>query len=196
VPRVGKAQWEAWREDAELLLACPLYPFKYFDALHLTTSSYRWLGQMIGKVAYLSGYMGKLWKPLSPLSARVRPGNILTIKMHVPVWPLVIDTTLVPEATDYGFRVRDDTGELTVTNVAIVNGDTVRMKLNRTLGSTPMVEYAWRDDPVDGGEGNFDAAGTHAIRGNIRDSDGSKAVYGDAFPLHNWLVRFEMAITT
>lgn len=195
LPIVGKAQAEAFLEDAEMVLAGPLYPFKYADSLHLTETSYRWLGQMLGKVCYLHGYMGKAWKPLHPLSARLRTNNTVIVKLSVPQPPIVLDTTTVPAATNNGFRVRDDGGEITVSSVAVVNGDTVRLKLASTPGTNPKVEYAWRDHPVDGGNGNYDAAGTHAIRGNIRDSDPSLGVYGPAFPLWNWLVRFEMAIT-
>ncbi len=195
IPVVGKAQWEAFQEDAEMVLACPLYPFKYVDALHLTDASYKHLGQMLGKVCYLVGYMGKAWKPLYPLSALLRTGNVVTVKMSVPRGPLVLDTVNVPAATNHGFRVFDAAGEITISSVAIVNGDTVRLTLASTPGASPVVEYAWRNDPVNGDVGNYDGLGTHAIRGNIRDSDASLGVYGAAFPLWNWLVRFSKPIT-
>lgn len=195
IPVVGKAQWEAFQEDAELLLACPQYQFPYADNLHLTDFGYRWLGQTLGKVAFLTGYMGRAWKPLHPLSAKQRAGNVLTVKFFVPRPPIVLDTTTLLAATNMGFRVFDDTGELTVSAVGVVNQDTVKMQLNRALGVNPRVEYAWRDDPVNGGAGNFNGLGTHAIRGNLRDSDASVAAYGAAFPLWNWCVRFSLNIT-
>jgi hypothetical protein len=161
----------------------------------MTSASVKWFGQQVGKVAYLASYLGRVWKPLHPLSARLRTGNIVTIKLHVPAPPIVLDTTTVPTATNHGFRVRDSSGEIAISSVAAVNGDTIRLVLATTPGTSPTVEYAWRDHPVDGGVGNFDGNGTHAIRGNVRDSDSSAGVYGPAFPLWNWLVRFEMAIT-
>jgi hypothetical protein len=194
-PIVGKAQWEAWQEDPEIVLVGPLYPYKYTDSLHMTSQATKWFGQQAGKVAYLVGYLGRTWKPLHPLSARLRTSNVVTIKLHVPAPPIVLDTTTVPAGTNFGFRVFDATGEIAITSVAIVNGDTVRLKLASTPGASPKVEYAWRDDPVNGGAGNFDGNGTHAIRGNVRDSDPTRAVYGPGFPLWNWLVRFEMAIS-
>ena len=195
IPVAGKAQWEAWREDPEILLAGPLYPYKYVDALHPNSAGIKWFGQQAGKVAYLATYLGRSWKPLHPLSVKVRAGNVLTVKLHVPAPPIVLDTTTVPAAPNYGFRVFDATGELTVSNVQVVNADTISMTIDRALAASPMLEYAWRDDPVNGGAGNYDGLGTHAIRGNIRDSDASVAVYGSSFPLWNWLVRFELPIT-
>lgn len=64
LPVVGKGQWEAFQEDAELVLACPQYQFAYADGQHLTDLGYRWLGQTLGKVCFLVGYMGRPWKPL------------------------------------------------------------------------------------------------------------------------------------
>jgi hypothetical protein len=195
MPNIGKAQWEAWQEDPELLLAAPLYQFPYADSVHLTAEGYKWLGQMLGKVCALAGYMGKTWTPLHPVSASLRTSNVVMVKLSVPLPPIVLDTTTITAATNYGFRVFDSTGEITISEVAVVNGDTVRLKLAATPGSSPVVEYAWRDDPIDGGAGNYDAAGTHAIRGNIRDSDASRAAYGAVFPLWNWLVRFSIPLT-
>ncbi|MCB1485612.1 MAG: collagen-like protein [Hyphomicrobiaceae bacterium] len=196
IPKVGEAQWQAWQEDAECLLACPLYPFPYASALHLTPPGYRWLGQMLGKVCYQAGYLGEVWKPLHPISASLRAGNVVTVKLHVPRPPVVIDTSTIPAANNYGFRVFDVGGEVSVSDVALINGDTVRLVLAATPGASPVVEYAWRDDPTNGGVGNFDGLGTHAIRGNIHDSDDSVAAYTDqTYPLWNWLVRFQIPIS-
>ncbi len=196
VPQVGRAQWEAFQDDGELILACPQYAFPYADGTHLTNAGYKWLGQMLGKIAYLVGVMGKPWKPLHPLSAKARTGNVVTLKMHVPSGSLVLDTTTIPAAAQMGFRVFDAAGEPAINSVSIINRDTVRLVLSRALSGAATVEYAWRDDPVNGGQGNYAGTGVHAIRGNIRDSDASKAAYTDAaYPLWNWLVRCSIAVT-
>ena len=114
-----------------------MYPFKYVDALHPDSAGIKWFGQQAGKVAYLATYLGQAWKPLHPLSAMLRTGNVVTVKLNVPAPPIVLDTTTVPATANYGFRVFDAAGEIAIASVAMVNGDTIRLKLASTPGANP-----------------------------------------------------------
>lgn len=195
VPVVAAAQLAAALADPEIVLVGPMYYIPYEDAVHPTDLGARWFGQMVGKVLHRVVYRGEVWEPLRPLSAKVYGANNIIVRLKVPFGPVVLDTTTVPASTDYGFVVRDGSGVVPISSIAVVGGSAVRLALGRPLSGSATIEYAWRDHPTDGGNGNYAGNGVHAIRGNFRDSDPTVAAYGSSFPLWNWLVRFSIAVT-
>ena len=89
------AQWKAALDyPGDIICAGPNYYYPYVsDALHLTTSGYKQLGEKYAKVYYEKVILGNDWQPLQPTSVEAT-GKVITVNFHVPVSPLVWDTEL------------------------------------------------------------------------------------------------------
>lgn len=188
--RMAQVHLELSLELDDYVLACPMYQFDYsgnINQVHLTASDSRTVGAYFG-IAYKKSVIdGVKFKPLMPVKIS-HMGKSVYIKLHVPRAPLAIDTDWVSENTDYGFRVFDGVGKLTITEVKLVQGDTIKITCAEQVPTSFTVDYAlFSDDPVKETGRNFGA------RGNIRDSQGDDYTfndYGTDRKLHNWLVLF------
>ena len=105
--------------------------------------------------------------------------------MHVPVPPLVMDTTLVSDPGKNGFAWADDGPSTpTIESVVITGPDTVVITLSAApTGAKPRLRYAFTG--VSGALGGP----TTGPRGNLRDSDATPSPEG--YKLYNWCVHFE-----
>ena len=115
------AQWKVGVDHpADFVCVGPHYPYESADGTHLVTEGYRQLGEKFGQVYFERVVLGRDWQPLQPTGVE-RSGRVITVHFHVPVRPLVWDTTLeqphqnkFPQwASGKGFEVRAGT-----TNVA------------------------------------------------------------------------------
>jgi hypothetical protein len=101
--------------------------------------------------------------------------------VHVPVAPLVIDTTLVASIANSGFTYSG----ANITNVSITDtgaGDntaTIEITIDADAGGT--LGYAYQNNAVDVRIGP-----TAGPRGNIRDSDPFETL-NDSTAIPNWL---------
>lgn len=165
------------------------------DYVHLSVRGQQMDGEY-AKKAWLRTVFGKSrWEPLRPLTA-VRSAANIDVTFNVPVGSLVLDTTTVTEraGTVKGFEFVDDSGATpTISSVTILDTDTVRI----TLASTPTgtqasqkVRYALNGHD---GVGSFTA--DEMARGNLRDSDTTRAVFDPSLTLYNWCVPFEKTVT-
>lgn len=160
----------------QVVLVGPKYHLPYNGALHLTDDGYRHMGEDYAKAYRKIVLQGQTWEPLRPQSV-TRSGAVITAQFHVPVPPLVFDTTIVTAATNQGFSYVDDSGATpTITNVAIVSADTVEITLSAAPVVTGQLRYAMDDV-------------TPRPRGNLRDSDATTSRHG--YDLYNWCVHFE-----
>lgn len=192
-PEIPHAQLKAANLNRSIKMACATYVMPYnSDGIHMPPNSYRWLGAYFGKVMDWMLTTGRTdWKPVQP-EAIYRNGRVITVKFHVPVKPLVFDTTLVTNPGNYGFKVFNSANvEQTISSVSIVNGDTVKIVLSAAPTSNITVKYAQ-------GTGNDTNAGpTTGARGNLRDSDATVAklldlTTGQPYPLQNWCPIFSL----
>jgi hypothetical protein len=120
---------------------------------------------------------GKPWEPLRP-KAITRAGNVVTIRYHVRVPPLVIDTTRITDPGFYGFQYRDDgASPPEIQSVALAGTDGVAITLTGPPNPGARIVYA---------------IGQIRPRGNIRDSDPTASRHG--YPLFNWSVSFDEAV--
>lgn len=182
------AQLWASETSRALTLVCPKYFLTYSDGVHLTAGSYRHLGEYYGKALKRVLVDHAAWDPLKPVKI-TRNGATITVDFVVPVPPLAIDTTRVLAQTNYGFEYADDTSSATISNVAIVDADTIAITLSTTpTGANPRLRYAYTG--VSGSWAGCNQAGS--ARGNIRDSDATQSLYGNN--LNNWLVHFDHPI--
>ena len=158
---------------------------------HFTSDSQDWLGAYFG-VAYKRAVIdGDGFEPLKPTKAS-HSGKILYVKFNVPQRPLVFDTERLTEAPNKGFKLyaADDT-EKTITDVAIISPDTVKIVCADDVLSTDRLTY-----------GDITTDGTiQELRnnhGNLRDSQGGYIQYesgtGTTLPLHNWCVIFDKTV--
>ena len=184
--QVHLAQLAAAQQDDDIFLVSPCYFMPSADGTHLTAESYAWLGHYFGR-AYKQIVSGKKPKWINPISATART-TTLTIKFDVPVSPLRFDSTTLPNTTDKGFKVVDDTGTLTLSNIIVINSDSVQITLNRALGANPVVRYA------------LDYLGTgcqftNGASGNLCDSDLSTVTINSSVkPMFNVCPHFKLNI--
>jgi hypothetical protein len=181
---IGLAQLDL-HTDGVTSLACPTYQFDYLGAtnVHLTAESSKWLGAYYGKVYKRVVVEQQPWEPLRPMGV-TRQGSIITIALEPEVGPVVIDTTQVAAAANYGFQLRDSVGTaLTISSVSVV-GNNIKIIAAAPVPAGAQLRYAV--DSADGLLGRLVGP-----RGNIRDS--APEVFdpsGINKPLHNWLVMF------
>lgn len=185
---IANAQLDAHvRAPGKVVLVTPGYPFPFAsDCLHYTSHSNRRLGEYFAK-AYLKHVLdGKAWEPVRPTSV-TRVGNVLTVRFAVPAPPLTLDTTLVTNPGNYGFRYLDSAGTPAITSVAVTAPDTVTITLAATpTGTNRRLTYA-QNAPSPACPGP-----TQGPRGNLRDSDATPSLYG--YSLYNWAVHFDVAV--
>jgi len=170
----------------KLVLVGAKYHLPYVaDGVHLTSEGYRHMGEDYAKVYRRVVLEGKAWEPVRPSNVS-RAGAVVTVKMHVPVPPLVIDTTLVTDPGKNGFEWKDDgPGTPTIASVAVTGPDTVVVTLSATpTGANGRLRYAFT--------GTSGALGGPATgpRGNLRDSDATPSPEG--YKLYNWCVHFDV----
>lgn len=181
---VAQAQIEAARETENIFIAFPTYFIPHnADTIHFSNVGHRLAGHYVARVYHKTVVAGKQWLPLDLVSA-VCESTTLELKFFVPVKPLQLGATLFPLVTDYGFKVVDDTGTLSLSDFKIINGDTVQITLNRALGDNPKIRYGL--DYAASGI-NFADSG-----GNLHDSAlGATTISGTTYKLHNACVLFE-----
>jgi len=188
--KVAQFQLDAHvRAPGKVVLVGPSYhlPTDQNDCRHFTNHGERRLGEYFAKVYARVIFEGRPWEPLRPTEV-TRDGAVITVRFHVPVPPLVIDTERVAEVASYGFTYTDGSGAPpAITNVAVTGPDTVKI----TLGSVPTAEgkhlmYAQNQVPLT-------CIGTpNGARGNLRDSDATPSQHG--YDLHNWAVNFDVPV--
>jgi len=185
---IANAQLDAHeRAPGKVVLVTPGYPFAFAsDCLHYTSHSNRRLGEYFAK-AYLKHVLeGKAWEPVRP-TAVTRAGNVITVRFAVPAPPLTLDTTLVTNPGNFGFRYLDSAGTPAIASVAVTAPDTVTITLAATpTGTNRRLTYA-QNAPSPACPGP-----TQGPRGNLRDSDATPSLYG--YSLYNWAVHFDVAV--
>lgn len=187
---IPAAQYGAAENSDMHTLVCPKYFLDYDDSdgVHLEATSYSHLGEYYGKAMKKVLVDGEEWVPLKPTDITLE-GATITVDFHVPAPPLSIDTNLVIFKEDYGFEYVDDSGSVTITNVTLVDADTILLALDHVpTGSNPKLQYAFSG--VADSHAGWNNPGS--CRGNIRDNDATPSLYGNN--LYNWLVQFDLAI--
>ncbi|MDV7543899.1 hypothetical protein R4681_02990 [Acinetobacter baumannii] len=176
--------------DSNVYLACPLYIFDYADGYHINGVSSKWMGAYIGLVHKRVLVDGEDWKPVHPIS-HVKQGRILEVKFHVPVQPLVFDTSHIALNTNYGFSLVDSSNNpIAISSVEITQGDTVKIIAVDPIPVGANLRYAWTP--------SAQPNRVTGPRGNLRDSQGNDLVFdpeGINKPLHNWCPIFEYLIS-
>jgi hypothetical protein len=173
------------KSGGKIVLIGPKYHLPYVaDGVHLTNEGYRHMGEDYAKAYRRVVLEGRPWEPLRPLSI-TRVGAVITVKLAVPVPPIVLDKTLVVDPGSYGFAYVD-AGPSTpaIASVEVTGSDTVTITLSAAPTATNRrLQYAFR------AAAGASAGPATGPRGNLRDSDATASRYG--YALYNWCIHFD-----
>ncbi len=189
------AQWRVGVDHPESIVCSgPKYQYPYsVDALHMTSDGYRMLGEKYGQVYFERRVLGHKWRPLEPVRV-THHKNKLEIHFHVPVKPLVWDTTMGNPHTSSsewsngkGFEVTDKSGKsVTIVSASIHGSDSVVLELADDPGAGARVSYAMLGEPTL----RNPQFGATPHWGLLRDSDPFVG-YTTKIPQPNYCVAFE-----
>ena len=93
------AEWKIGVDHpADVVCSGPKYQYPYYagDHVHLVTDGYRQLGEKYGQIYFERVVLGHDWQPLAPTTVERSDARTVTVHFHVPVSPLVWDTTFQP----------------------------------------------------------------------------------------------------
>jgi hypothetical protein len=168
------AQWKIGVDHPEdIVCSGPKYQYPSDEGIHLTTDGYRELGEKYGQIYFQRVVLGRDWQPLQPTTIE-RQGAVITVHYHVPVSPLVWETTFQPphQSVDEwkdgkGFEVSTASGEKVAIASVAISGDAVIITCASDPGSDARVGYAMVGEKV---RMNAPFEGTYRW-GLLRDSD-------------------------
>lgn len=185
-PLIAQAQLEVARSNPKVLMVCPPYFLDFqADNTHLTDTSSRVLGAYLGLAAKRSVVDGATWQHLDIDAAGIlRQGKVLTVPFKGVVGSLVIDTTRVAAATNYGFSLVDGSGTpITISSVTVTQPNVITIVATSSVPAGAKLRAGWNGTGSNSGR-------LLGPRTNIRDRAGDALVFdpgGIAFPMHNWL---------
>lgn len=153
----GTAQMLAARKSPQITMVGPVYYLPSAKnslgsgnergaGVHWSADGHRWYDALCAKVIRRTAAGGSEWRPCEPLRARWSKGfGSITLTCHVPVPPLVVDTSLLPaQTTGAGFRVVFSDGSSQVpTRVTVVGPNELRIDIpgQPPAGTTAELEY-------------------------------------------------------
>jgi hypothetical protein len=194
------AQWKVGVDHpGDIICIGPKYQYSSYvqdgsGFVHLDATGYELLGEKLGQVYFERVVRGRDWQPLQPLEA-TRAGNVVSVRFHVPVPPLVLDGTFpsphpnTPEWTmGRGFEVLAAGAPAIIDSVEIVGADTVKIGCRQNLASLSVtLGYALTAD------GAARTGGGTYRWGHLRDSDPFVGAMTQV-PQPNWAVAFQMSV--
>jgi hypothetical protein len=188
------AQWKVGVDHAaDIVCSGPKYQYPSREGIHLTVDGYQQLGEKYGQIYYQRVVLGNNWQPLQPTNVE-RNGAVITIHYHVPVPPLVWDSSYqAPHQSisewkqGKGFEVTTAGRSRVEIVSAAISGDAVVITCASDPGANARVGYA-----MIGERARMTAPFAGTFRwGLLRDSDPFEgAVTKTAQP--NYGVAFEM----
>lgn len=176
--------------------------------VHHNSHGYRWVGLFFQKAIRYWLRTGEKWKPVHPTGARKINDTTVIIDFHVPVPPLVFDTSYITQLEDgqNGIEVHDSTGRLTVLSTTIVGGTQVKVVTQQTIGSGAFIATAWTPEnrgPLDTENNRYPEwffGPVTGVRTTLHDSDPETTDLGNfdnkPYPLHNYCVISKVEVTS
>ena len=162
------------------------YPASSSDTTHMKAQGYMMQGEYHALAAHrlmqsvAAGDNPPVSKCLQPESYSVS-GTIVTIAMYVPVPPMVIDTTTIPQLTGWGFKYISPTNVETVATSVNVSGNNLIVDFGVQLEEGGVLDFGYSDTQL----------GTPAL--NVRDSQSIPSIV-DGETLYNWFPVFYHAL--
>jgi len=194
------AQWKIGADHpGDVVCSGPKYQYPYYasDHVHLVTDGYRQLGEKYGQIYFERVVLGHDWQPLAPTTIERTDARTITVHFHVPVPPLVWETTFTPPhqaspewSAGNGFELRTSAGRIAIASVDFSGDDAVVITTAADLPpSGVFLDYALA---TDGPTMSAPFVGTFRW-GLLRDSD---PFVGAATQVAqpNYAVAFELAV--
>jgi hypothetical protein len=197
---INMAQIEFAQENDDVFLLHPTYPTPDYGGGHLSTNGYRWYGELMAKSLYDILVRGEHYTPVFPMNYTINE-NQLIIDFYVPVPPLVLDTWTKETITNMGFRVYNNSTEVSITDVT-VKGTSVVLTCASALSGTVEVTYAGQGRSGSGNLRDSDAYHSYYSYFDDRETAPSKRenytpkdqdgeyIYGKPYPMYNWCANF------
>lgn len=195
-PFVPQAQLEMGLNDANMILACPDYPFARKDYVHFDDNTQP-LHCAYKARALKAWFAGKKWKPLHVAKCEWFNDYIL-LTYHLPAGSrLQLETSQVTAAPNMGFDLWQTAATVTgietisgaITSVVLQGPDRIRINLAANYPAGTLLTYAWGriDDPTQV------AGPVSGPRGNVADTFGNVEkftlpVSQTVYDMHNYAV--------
>lgn len=190
-----QAEWKIGVDHPGYIVCSgPKYQYPYADdGIHLVANGYRQLGEKYGQIYFAGVVQGKDWQPLYPNHIK-RKGAVITVRFHVPVLPLIWDTSLEsphPSVNEWkngkGFEVASASGKKITIQSAEISGSSVVITCAADPGPSALVSYA-----MIGEKQKMNAPYPGTFRwGLLRDSDPFVGA-NTKLPQPNYCVAFEL----
>lgn len=206
--QVHQAQFDAANENEHIHLTGPAYSFSRHwlgDGAHRNSIGAYREGRMLGRAGYEIIFENHAPHFLRPLGAiysvnaagehevRVKWDAEGPLDTNGPMDPLREDEWSIVK--DYGFRIKDDTGDLTITAIRLENGNETVFIVNRALGANPKFRSAMdyiAHDMTNGKDRKIDLgamSNLHDAAVNLDDSPANYVIAGQRirerhFPPH------------
>jgi hypothetical protein len=186
---IPQAQLEvALEQPAKILCVGPKYHLPTSaDGVHLTNASSRRLGSYHGRMI-ARHKNGQTSLPLHCVSAS-RSGAVITLAMHVPVGPLVLDTAAVSNPGNYGFSWSQTGGTFRSIQSVEVNGNNVAVTLDGDPGELSASSISIAMNGLVGDKGGPTSGPRACLRDSATDLDSA----GVAMP--NWACHQIISLT-
>ncbi len=142
----------------------PTYPYSFVgEHIHIDTKGQQHIGELAARSALGIIRGNDRNKGLIPTLLSTDNQDII-IRFNIPNTPLIIDTTQVRKADNYGFSVitKDNRN---IATAATLEGDSIRIICSE-IPQNCKVRYAVNGDPLKSGN-------LHGPRGNLRDAAGN-----------------------
>lgn len=182
---IPEQQRQLIMKDKHFCASGPVYPYNVVrNYVHIDAYGQKQMGYL-ESIALRRIMKGQHLIGLQP-QAISRHGDTLIVRMHVPVPPLVLDTTIVVKAPHYGFSVITKAHHDILSDVK-VSSDKVYLICHHPFSGPLKIRYGVNGDYMKSGR-------TYGPRGNLRDSQGNTLschINGKRYPLHNWCYLFE-----
>jgi hypothetical protein len=151
------AEWKIGVDHpGDVVCSGPKYQYPYYagDHVHLVTDGYRQLGEKYGQIYFERVVLGHDWQPLAPTTVERSGARTITVHFHVPVPPLVWETTFTPPHQSVaewqagnGFELRTSTARIAIESVDFAGDDAVQITTAADLPATDVfVDYALVND--------------------------------------------------
>jgi hypothetical protein len=197
-PDMALGQLDAVELDPRILLVGPEYFYQGLygpmDSVHGTAKENDVRGEYKAKLRYdlfhaASPIAYTDWKGLRPDSISVvNSGTTIRITFHVPVPPLVLDTTTLPNFGNYGFRYTDDQGA-TISSVALYGSTGVDITMSGSIAANTNRIIGYAD-----AESASNQTDRSKVWGNLRDSEPRESRIITGLKLYNWCATFRKAV--
>lgn len=162
------------------------------DNVHLSARGYAMDGEYGYKGVKRAIFAKTPGETFRMLSATIVNSTTIDVVWAVPVKPLVLDTVTVSErvGTVKGFEYTDDSGSPpAISSVVVSAPNTTRITLAAPMvGGNRKVRYALK------GHVASPRIASERPRGNLRDSDLSRARFDPSVILYNWAIHDEFAV--